>query len=146
MCSGAVKSFPYTLFMPPLLAVALGGALGTSLRYGASVLAVRALSVSIVWGTFVVNVVGCFAIGALIAWFAHRTGAGADAEAVRALERWKVFLITGVLGGFTTFSAFAGETMLLAQRGEWGRAGLYVLGTNALCLLAAFAGYKVVTP
>lgn len=130
--------------MPPLLAVALGGALGAALRYAASVLALRVLSISIVWATLFVNVAGCLAIGALIAWFAQRAGAVATPAAAQALDRWKVFLITGVLGGFTTFSAFAGETMLLAQRAEWGRAALYVLATNALCLAGAFAGYRAV--
>ena len=77
-----------------------------------------------------VNIAGSFAIGLLASWFMAR-GSGDTA---------RLFWMTGVLGGFTTYSAFALETMTLASAGAAGRAAFYVAATVALCLVAAVAG------
>ena len=103
--------------------VALGGATGSVLRYLFSTWAVAALGTGFPWGTLAVNVLGSAAIGLL-------GGMGLGGE-------WRLLLVTGVLGGFTTFSAFSLETGLLFER-AWWLAVVYVLASLALGL-AAFA-------
>jgi CrcB protein len=120
--------------MQGALWVALGGALGSLARFGA-VRGVAAVAGEQPWGTFAVNVLGSLAIGFLAAFFARKF---TDHEAAR------VFLVTGFLGGFTTFSAFSLDTFNLMQRGENGTAALYVLLSVIVSLVATFAGYAVV--
>lgn len=111
--------------------VALGGAAGSVLRYLASLALVRWLGVQSPWPTAMVNVLGCFIAGLALGRLA---GSPPD-HALRS------FLIVGVLGGFTTFSAFAGETVILVQRGEVLGAMLGVLVSVVLCLAGAAAGH-----
>ena len=101
--------------------IALGGALGAVLRH----LSVAALGAP--WATAAVNVAGSFAIGVLFVLLAARTG-------------WQPFLMTGVLGGFTTFSAFSLDTLKLIQAGQPAQAALYVLASVALSLIAVALG------
>lgn len=111
------------------LAVAGGGALGSVLRYGVG-LAARALCPGWPWGTWVVNVVGSFLIGVLFAAFI-----------LRPVPEWvRVGLITGVLGGFTTFSAFSIESLELARSSGVSAAGLYVVATLLTGLTACALG------
>lgn len=107
--------------------VALGGAVGASLRYGANLLSTRLFPG---WpaGTLAVNVLGSFAMGVLVVVLAQRGNAAAP------------FLLTGVLGGFTTFSAFSLDTLVLWERGDHLAAGIYVAASVALSLLAVIAG------
>ena len=105
------------------LLVAIGGAFGSVLRYGVSVWAVEVLGAGFPWGTLAVNVLGSAAIGLA-------GGAGLAGEL-------RLLLVTGVLGGFTTFSSFSLETGLLFQR-AWWLAALYV-AASLLLGLAAFA-------
>lgn len=114
-----------------VLLVALGGAMGSVLRSLASLALVRWLGVQSPWPTAAVNVLGCFVAGVALGRLA---GSPPD-HALRS------FLIVGVLGGFTTFSAFAGETVLLLQRGDVLGAMLGVLVSVVLCLGAAAAGH-----
>ena len=109
--------------MMTLVHVALGGALGAVLRYGAG------LVVAFPWGTLAVNVAGSFLIG--LVWVIC-TARGAQAVLP--------FLMTGVLGGFTTFSAFSLDALRLVEAGRIGTAGGYVLGSVALSLFACAAG------
>ena len=121
--------------MPPsseLLFVAGGGALGSLIRYGLSLLSLRFFGGTTLVGTFVANVVGCFAIGLLTAilvahpdWLAPRTIIG---------------LRVGLLGGLTTFSTFAAESVLLAGQARFGGMTLYVTSTVVLGILAVYAG------
>ena len=111
--------------------VAVGGAAGSVLRYLASLALVRWLGVQSPWPTAMVNVLGCFIAGLALGRLA---GSPPD-HALRS------FLIVGVLGGFTTFSAFAGETVILVQRGEVLGAMLGVLVSVVLCLAGAAAGH-----
>jgi fluoride exporter len=108
--------------LTPFLLVAAGGAVGSVLRFGATLLAIRHLGFGFPWGTLAVNVTGSIAIGVVAAL-------GVDGP-------WRVFLIPGLLGGFTTFSAFSLETLSLWQR-AWWLAVLYV--SASLC--GGFAGF-----
>ncbi len=118
-----------------LAAVALGGALGSVARY----LAVNGLAAwlgrAFPYGTLAVNVAGSFVMGLAMSLLVQRGLLG---------EPWRAGLMVGVLGGFTTFSAFAGETLLLAQQRP--ATALLNIGLHlALCLLAVWAGVKVGT-
>lgn len=121
--------------------VALGSALGGVSRY-----AVAKIWPSVPGGwpvaTMSVNVIGSFAIGALSVWLTSR---GATEGAPATSDALRVFWMTGVLGGFTTFSAFALETVGLAAEGSPWRAAAYVVSTVLLCLAAAWAGRALVT-
>lgn len=124
---GAVSSAMLT----NVFLVALGGATGSVLRYLASLALVRWMGVQSPWPTAAVNVLGCFIAGVALGRLA---GSPPD-HALRA------FVVVGVLGGFTTFSAFAGETVLLLQRGEIVGAMLGVVLSVVLCLAGAAAGH-----
>jgi CrcB protein len=89
------------------------------------------------WGTTAVNVAGSFAMGLLAGWLAFRAGEG-------FAQHTKLFLATGVLGGFTTFSAFSLDAALLWERGEAMSAALYVGGSVAGSILALVAGLSLV--
>ena len=112
-----------------LLQVAFGGALGASARYLANVGAMRLLGPGFPWATLAVNVAGSFLMGVLVVVLAQR-----DAT------RLAPFLMTGVLGGFTTFSAFSLDALTLWERGQAGAASAYVLGSVAASLAAIVAG------
>lgn len=114
---------------PVVLQVAAGGALGAVARYLAGMAALRLLGGGFPWGTLFVNVAGSFLIGLAMALL----------EA-RGTTRATPFLVTGILGGFTTFSAFSLETAALVGRGATGPAALYVLLSVALSLAAVTLG------
>jgi CrcB protein len=114
--------------------VALGSALGGLARYACSGAIANWIGEVFPWGTLTVNVVGSFLIG-LIA-----TLTGPDGRLFWPGEA-RAFVMIGVMGGFTTFSSFSLQTLTLAQDGEWLRAGLNVLGSVALCLLAVWLGF-----
>ena len=112
--------------------VALGGAAGSVARYGLGVQAGRWLGSGWPYGTFIANVVGGLLLGLLAGWLAHRGGADQ--------ERWRLLLGVGLLGGFTTFSAFSLETAGMIQRGDWGGALGYAGLSAVLSVAAVFAG------
>ena len=119
--------------MTRLLLVALGGALGSMARYGVGRGAARLFPASTwPWGTLAVNVVGGLVMGLLVGWMGLRAGAGQ--------ETVRVFAAVGLLGGFTTFSAFSLETVLMIERREYGLAGAYVLLSVVLAVAALMAG------
>ncbi|MCL7958868.1 MAG: fluoride efflux transporter CrcB [marine benthic group bacterium] len=115
--------------------VALGGALGALARYGISGWVYDRMGENFPWGTLIVNLVGCLALGMVIRWL--------QVSAVSPEVR--PFLTIGVLGAFTTFSTFSYETVALLQEGQWLRAGLYMGGSVALGLIAMVAGMALVT-
>jgi CrcB protein len=115
--------------------VALGGALGALARYGISGWVYDRMGESFPWGTLVVNLVGCLALGLVIRWL--------QVSAVSPEVR--PFLTIGVLGAFTTFSTFSYETVALLQEGQWLRAGLYMGGSVVLGLIAMVAGMALAT-
>ncbi len=113
-----------------LLQVALGGALGASARYLTGVAAVRVMGHGFPWGTLIVNAVGSALMGVMVVVMAHKMGS----------TKYAHFLMTGVLGGFTTFSAFSLDALTLYERGQAGAAAAYVAGTLALTLGGILAG------
>lgn len=123
--------------MSSILLVFLGGGVGAALRHGVNVLAAQLFGVTFPWGTLFVNVVGSFLIGALAAYLAFR-GDAIWTQPVR------LFLVTGILGGFTTFSAFSLDFALLFERGEVGQGVAYVLASVGLSIAAIFLGLFVV--
>lgn len=124
--------------MKPLLLVALGGALGSVARY---LLSGVALHHTVEWrfplGTFAVNVIGCLAVGVLGGLVVKHDLLSAEA---------RLFLFTGVAGGFTTFSAFGLETFYLLRRGELLVAGGYVAASVIAGLLVLWLGFMLVSP
>jgi CrcB protein len=118
--------------MPLLLFVALGGAMGSAGRYLTGQWAGRLLGSSWPYGTFTVNIVGGFFMGLLAGWLAHR----GDADQ----EHWRVLLGVGVLGGFTTFSAYTLELALMIERRAYGAAAIYGAGSVFVALAALYAG------
>jgi len=113
------------------LIVATGGALGAVGRYYVGVAAAALIGAGYPWGTLTVNVLGCFTAGVLIETMALVWHGTTELQAL---------LIVGFLGGFTTFSAFSVETILMMERGDIGAAVLYVLVTVALSVGAMAAG------
>ena len=116
----------------------LGGGIGAAMRHGVNVYAARTFGFGFPWGTFIVNIVGSLAMGLFAAWFAFRADAGLSQHA-------RLFLTTGLLGGFTTFSAFSLDTVLSvgARRlRHWRRP--MSSGPLAFPLLALFAGLWLV--
>ena len=99
------------------LIVFLGGGLGAALRHGVNLAAARMLGTAFPYGTLLVNVSGSFIMGLVAAYFAFKGD---------ATQHWRLFLTTGILGGYTTFSAFSLDAALLYERGEIGMAALYV--------------------
>ncbi len=118
--------------MNSFLLVAAGGAVGASLRHGAGLLGARHLPANWPWATFSVNLIGGFAMGLVAGWLAQR--------AVGAGEDLRLFLATGVLGGFTTFSAFSLETMNMLRSGDAGKALAYAALSVILSVAALGLG------
>jgi len=113
------------------LAAFVGGGIGSVLRMGVGRWTLLQFGPGFPWGTLIVNVIGCFLIG-LVA---------ARLSAFEAGHAMRLFLVTGLLGGFTTFSAFGLDAMTLWQRGQTGAAAAYVLATLLLSLAAAPLGF-----
>jgi CrcB protein len=120
------------------LLVAIGGALGSMLRYASSGVALRLLGAGFPYGTLFVNVVGSYLIGIVGAITI------AEGRAFTTLD-FRVFVITGILGGFTTFSAFSLDTLALARGGNLGGAAANVALSLALCLTAVWLGHFTAT-
>jgi CrcB protein len=112
--------------------VFLGGGIGSALRYGVGRSALALAGPNFPLGTLVVNLLGCTLMGVLVEWLAWRD-TGIDASI-------KLFLTTGLLGGFTTFSAFALDAVALWQRGEVLTAAAYAAGSVVLSIVGFLAG------
>lgn len=121
-------------FSPSLL-VALGGGIGALGRFWAGRGAAALLDGNWPWGTLLVNIAGGFAMGAIVEWAASRGGLD---------DSFKLFLTTGVLGGFTTFSAFSLEAAQMIERGQAGVALGYALVSVTASVAALFAGLLLV--
>jgi CrcB protein len=117
--------------MQHLLLVMLGGAIGSGARHLTGRAALALWGPGFPWGTLAVNLAGGFAMGTLVAWLGARAGAS---------EPLRYLLAVGVLGGFTTFSAFSLDAAQMLQRGDHGVALGYVLVSVVGSILALFAG------
>ena len=118
-----------------LLAVALGGALGSLARYSVASLVQNAASAGFPWGIFVVNISGGFIMGVLAELAALKLNFTPEVRA---------FLMVGVMGGYTTFSSFSLDSALLIERGAYASAAAYIAGSAVLSVVALFAGLWIV--
>ena len=118
--------------MPVILQVALGGALGASLRYASNGMALRLLGGGFPYGTMAVNILGSFLMGLAAFYMLERMDG--------SFARYAPFILTGVLGGFTTFSAFSLDAVFLIERSRYLAAAIYMGGSVALAMLALIAG------
>ena len=117
--------------MQHFLLIFLGGGLGAAGRHYVSGLALRQFGPAFPYGTLAVNVIGSLVMGLLIGWLVQRGGASGN---------MRLFFATGVLGGFTTFSAFSLDFANLWERGDMAGAALYVLMSVGLSIFAVFVG------
>jgi len=116
------------------LIVFLGAGLGGALRHGVNVASTRLFGFSFPYGTLIVNVAGSFAMGLLAGYFAYRPGIP---------QHMRLFLTTGILGGFTTFSTFSLDAAVLVERHSFGLAAGYLVGSVTAGLAALFLGLAV---
>lgn len=113
--------------------VGVGGLIGANVRYGLGRLVTDKVGAAVPWGTLVVNASGSVAIGVLLTVLVGRV-----ADPV-----WRLLIVTGFLGGYTTFSAYSFEAVVLVLDGRWGRALVYVVGSNLLGLAGCWLGILV---
>lgn len=121
--------------MKLFLLASLGGAIGAGARYLVNVVCAECLAPGFPWATFIVNVAGSFLMGVVMASLLPYLG---DSVA------WRTFLATGILGGFTTFSAFSLDAVTLLEKQQLTLLALYVVGSVALSVLALVAGVGAV--
>ncbi len=113
------------------LLVFIGGGLGATLRHAINVGCARACGTHFPYGTFVINITGSLVMGLIAGYLAFKG---------EAAQPWRLFIMTGVLGGYTTFSAFSLDAVLLYERGEFDLAAFYVLGSVAIAIGGLIAG------
>ncbi|MGZ3332369.1 MAG: fluoride efflux transporter CrcB [Gemmatimonadaceae bacterium] len=118
-----------------LFLIALGGAVGSALRYLIGGAIQRSSASGYPVGTMVVNVAGCFLIGVFVRYLLN----------MQTSAELRALLVVGFCGGFTTFSTFSFETVGLIEGGEYARAATYIVGSVVLCLVATFAGMASVS-
>ena len=117
--------------MKDFLAISVAAIVGANLRYLLSRLAARELGPVFPYGTLFINIVGSFIVGFFIIWTTER---------VLLDPRWRLLVVIGFCGSFTTFSSYAFETMAYFESGQWGLMFTNILSNNLLCLGAALAG------
>lgn len=117
--------------MENIMSIAAGGAAGAVLRYFLGNILTRIWGSSFPYGTFLINIAGCFFMGLLMTVIVDKG---------MLSPSWRLFLCVGLLGGFTTFSSFSYETLVLLQQGKLLFAMIYTGGSVLLGVLAAFAG------
>jgi CrcB protein len=113
------------------LLVFVGGGLGSTLRHIINIVSARTLGTAFPYHTFIINITGSTIMGLIAGYLAFKG---------EASQSWRLFLMTGVLGGYTTFSAFSLDAALLYERGQIGLALVYVLGSVLLSIAGLFAG------
>ena len=114
--------------------LAAAGAAGTLLRAGVNALSLRLFGPAFPWGTLAINVIGSFAFGAIVALARSRGSLSTAQETV---------VLVGLLGGFTTYSSFAFQSVEMLEAGRFVPAAAYVVGTTAAALLAVWAGLRL---
>lgn len=126
--------------MSSYLWVGLGGALGAMARYALGTWLIGRAGSTFPLHTLLINVTGSLAIGVLLTLLTERLQIGQVGQATQLDHVWRLFLVVGFLGGYTTFSSFSYETLTLMRQGFWAQAAWYVVGSNALGLAACAAG------
>jgi CrcB protein len=117
------------------LIVFLGGGIGAALRHGVNLVSVRLLGTAFPYATLIENATGSLVMGLLAGYFAFKGGAS---------QHWRLFFTTGILGGYTTFSAFSLDVVVLFGRGRFGAAALYLAGSVVLSIVALVLGITLV--
>ncbi|MDB5546987.1 MAG: fluoride efflux transporter CrcB [Tardiphaga sp.] len=117
------------------LLVFVGGGLGSVLRYALTMAAGKAFGPHFPWGTFLINITGSTVMGLIAGYLAFKG---------ETAQPWRIFLMTGILGGYTTFSAFSLDAAVLYERGEIALALAYVLGSVLMAISGLFAGLALV--
>ena len=117
------------------LIVFLGGGIGSMLRHGVNLLCARLFGIGFPFGTLTVNITGSIVMGLLAGYFAFKGDAA---------QSWRLFLMTGLLGGYTTFSAFSLDAIFLYERGQIGMAALYIAASGAVSIVGLFAGLMLI--
>ena len=115
--------------------VFIGGGIGSTLRHMINLLCARCIGTAFPYGTFIINITGSTVMGLIAGYLAFKGDAS---------QPWRLFLMTGVLGGYTTFSAFSLDAALLYERGEIGLSLFYVLGSVVFSIAGLFAGLALV--
>jgi len=117
------------------LLVFIGGGLGSALRHTVNVICPKLFGAHFPYHTFIINITGSTVMGLIAGYLAFKGDAG---------QSWRLFVMTGILGGYTTFSAFSLDAAVLYERGEIGLAAFYVLGSVILSILGLFAGLALI--
>ena len=120
--------------MNTYIVIAVGGAFGAISRFWITTNVDKLYAATYPWGTFIVNLIGCFFIGLLFVLFSEKISLADD---VRSL------LVVGFLGAMTTFSTFSLDAFLLIEQGQYGIAFSYLLGSVVVCLIATFVGINI---
>ena len=113
------------------LIVFLGGGVGAAIRHGVNIAGMKTMGPNFPYATIFINITGSMVMGLAAAYFAFK---GAPSQ------HWRLFMTTGILGGYTTFSAFSLDAALLYERGQLGLAALYVIASVVLSIAGLFAG------
>ncbi len=121
--------------MKSYLLVFIGGGLGSTLRHVVNIVCPRLFGTNFPYHTFIINITGSTIMGLIAGYLAFKGDAA---------QSWRLFLMTGILGGYTTFSAFSLDAAVLYERGEIALALVYVLGSVVLSILGLFAGLALV--
>jgi CrcB protein len=116
------------------LAISLGAIVGANARYFISRFHSRVYGPAFPYGTLFINVTGSFIVGFFMIWTTQR---------VIVDPRWRLLVVVGFCGGFTTFSSYAYESMAYVEQGQWGLMLTNVVANNLLCLIAALAGMSL---
>jgi fluoride exporter len=122
--------------MQAYLIVFFGAGFGGCLRHFVNLVAARALGTAFPWGTFLINISGSLTMGLIAGYLTFRTG-------MHGSQHLRLFILTGILGGYTTFSAFSLDAALLFERGDFSGMALYVGGSVVLALAGVFSGLAV---
>ena len=117
------------------LLVFVGGGLGATLRHLINIVCARCMGTGFPWGTFIINITGSTVMGLIAGYLAFKGDAS---------QPWRLFLMTGILGGYTTFSAYSLDAALLYERGELLLAAAYVVGSVVLSIAGLFAGLALI--
>jgi CrcB protein len=130
-----VTSLTWKIAAMSYLLVFVGGGLGATLRHLINLTCARFMGTGFPWGTFIINISGSTVMGLIAGYLAFKG---------EASQPWRLFLMTGILGGYTTFSAYSLDAALLYERGELTLAAAYVIGSVVLSIAGLFGGLALV--